>query len=137
MITDKKQILIILILIILILILLILILIILILILLLVATYERGLWQKWTLKPRLHEQFICDNFYIAIFICSCRWTKYLYDNYICWNTGVLVCPIQKIVRVDETTSKTGNCFDVIHSSQTPFFRFQIKVARVDGAFTGK
>ena len=25
------------------------------------------------LKPRLHEQFLCDNFYVTSFICSCTW----------------------------------------------------------------
>ena len=42
--------------------------------------------------------------------------------------------IQKIVCVDETTHKIGNCFDVIHRSQSPIFCFPIKSARVDGAF---
>ena len=47
--------------------------------------------------------------------------QFLYDNYSCWKTGVLVfmwqinCHIQKIVRVDETTYKIGNFFDVIDS----------------------
>ena len=26
-------------------------------------------------KPRLHEQFLCDNFYVTIFICLCRREK--------------------------------------------------------------
>ena len=27
---------------------------------------------KKSIKPRLHEQFLCDNFYLTILICSCR-----------------------------------------------------------------
>ena len=41
------------------------------------------------------------------------------------------CPIQKIVRVDETTHKIGNFFDVIRRSQSPIFCFQIKIALVN------
>ena len=47
------------------------------------------------------------------------------------------CHIQKIVRVDETTNKIVNFFDVIHRSQLPIFCFQMKIARVDKAYTGK
>ena len=41
------------------------------------------------------------------------------------------CHIQKIVRVDETTHKIGDFFDVSHRSQSLIFCFQIKIARVD------
>ena len=46
------------------------------------------------------------------------------------------CHIQKTVRVDETTHKIINFF-VIRRSQSPIFCFQTKIARVDGAYTGK
>ena len=59
--------------------------------------------------------------------------QYLYDNYICWETGVLVfnvanknCHIQEIGRVDETTQKTGNFFGVIRRSQSPNLLFSNK-----------
>ena len=42
------------------------------------------------------------------------------------------CHTQKTVRVDETTHEIGNFFDVIHSSQSPIFSFQIKIVRVHG-----
>ena len=47
------------------------------------------------------------------------------------------CHIQKTVHVDEITHKIGNFFHVIHKSQSPIYCFQIKIVRVDGAFTGK
>ena len=56
--------------------------------------------------------------------------QFSYDNYICWKTDVLVfvanknCDTQKIVRVDETTHKIGNFFDVIHRSQFPIIVFK-------------
>ena len=68
----------------------------------------------------------------------------MYDNiYLLKNRRVSFyvanknCQIHKIVRVDETTHKIGNFFDVIRRSQFPIFCFQIKIARVDGAYTGK
>ena len=40
--------------------------------------------------------------------------------------------IQKIVRVEETTHKIDNFFDVIRRSmQSPIFCFQIKIARAN------
>jgi hypothetical protein len=36
------------------------------------------------IKPRLHEQFLCDNFDVTIFICSCRRGKL--DNFCVANT---------------------------------------------------
>ena len=47
------------------------------------------------------------------------------------------CHIQKIVRVGKTTHKIGNFFYVIRRSKSPIFCFQIKIARVQGAYTGK
>ena len=39
------------------------------------------------LKPRLHEQFLCDNY---LLVQMNKIYQFLYDNYICWKTGVLV-----------------------------------------------
>ena len=51
------------------------------------------------------------------------------------------CHIQKIVPVNKITHKIGNFFIsskfIIPRTQSPIFGFQIKSARVDGAFTGK
>ena len=30
-------------------------------------------YSECTVKSRLHEQFLCDNFYVTSFICSCTW----------------------------------------------------------------
>ena len=69
--------------------------------------------------------------------------QFLYDNYICWKTDVLVlcdnknCHIQKIVRVEETTHKNGSFLMSFTDPSLPIFCFQIKITRVDWAFTGK
>ena len=47
-----------------------------------------SLYWKDLLKPRLHEQFLCDNFYLLVYIKKID--QFLYDNYICWKTGLLV-----------------------------------------------
>lgn len=37
------------------------------------------------------KQFLCDNFFVTVLNCSCRWGKLVnfYDKYICWKARVL------------------------------------------------
>ena len=56
--------------------------------------------------------------------------QFLYDNYICWKTGVLVfmwqikIVTQKIFRVDETANKIGSVFDIIIDPSLQSFVFK-------------
>ena len=44
---------------------------------------------------------------------------------------------EKLANKNCLRQKIGYFFYVIHRSQSPIFCFQIKIARVDGAYTGK
>ena len=66
-----------------------------------------------------------------------NWLIFIWQLYLLKNGRVSFyvanknCHIQKIVRVDETTHKIGNYFNVIRRSQSPIFCFQIKIVRVN------
>lgn len=51
-----------------------------------------GTWEhESVLRITGTKQFLCDNFFVTVLNCSCRWGKLVnfYDKYICWKARVL------------------------------------------------